>query len=106
MSRDSIILLMDRKRRERQLEFFQRVEKLLNQLNENEFFGKSQPPFDHTFVDLLIRTYGEQELRKELNKMYAWLKADPRRVKKNYRKFVVNWMNNREKKFFSGGGEK
>lgn len=76
------------------------IDHLLEQLRSTRFFKDSKPAIDFEFVENLIKTYGEKELRQELNKMYVWLLADPRRRKKNYRRFIVNWMNNKEKRFY------
>lgn len=77
-----------------------RVNRLLEALERHELFGQSVPPWDYDFVELLLKSYDEKILRQELNKMVIWLKADPKRRKKNYRKFVVNWMNRREKPLY------
>ncbi|EHO40386.1 hypothetical protein Calab_1512 [Caldithrix abyssi DSM 13497] len=76
------------------------VERLLKKINETRFFKDSKPAIDFEFVEHLVKTYGEKELRQELNKMYVWLLADPRRRKKNYRRFIVNWLNNKDKRFY------
>jgi len=72
------------------------IQQLYERLQKNEYFGKSRPPIDYEFVALMVKTYGLNELRMELNKMLLWLKANPNRTKKNYRKFIVNWMNRRQ----------
>jgi hypothetical protein len=37
--------------------------------------------------------YAPLNVRGELDKMKLWLDANPRRRKKNYQRFVVNWLN-------------
>ena len=76
------------------------IKRLLKQLNETRFFKDSKPAIDFEFTEHLLMTYGEKTVREELNKMYVWLLADPRRRKKNYRRFIVNWLNNKEKRFY------
>jgi len=39
------------------------------------------------------QTYAPLDVRNELLKMKMWLEANPRRRKKNYARFVVNWLN-------------
>ena len=70
-----------------------KIFKLTLKLQQHPFFGKSQPKIDFDFVAELVRVYGYENLRQELNKMHIWLKANPHRAKKNYRRFIVNWMN-------------
>ncbi len=85
---------------EQELNKNESIERLVKQINETRFFKDSKPPIDFEFVENLVKIYGEKELRQELNKMYVWLLADPRRRKKNYRRFIVNWLNNKDKRFY------
>jgi hypothetical protein len=39
------------------------------------------------------RDYAPLNVRGEINKMINWLDANPRRRKKNYNRFVINWLN-------------
>ena len=39
------------------------------------------------------RDYEPLNVRQELVKANEWLEANPRRRKKNYNRFVVNWLN-------------
>lgn len=47
---------------------------------------------DEDFFDFLYRAYGEG-LTEQFQSMDAWLEANPRRRKKNVKRFVVNWLN-------------
>jgi len=42
--------------------------------------------------------YPNVEVRGELLRMGQWLLANPKRAKKNYRRFIVNWLTNEQKK--------
>lgn len=37
--------------------------------------------------------YAPLNVRMELLKMHQWLEANPRRRKKNYHRFIINWLN-------------
>ena len=37
--------------------------------------------------------YAPLNVRQELAKMAEWLKANPRRRKKNYQRFIIGWLN-------------
>lgn len=57
-------------------------------------------PFDSKYFkvgDLTLwewrHTYGPLEVENELAKMVEWLDANPRRRKKNYKRFIVGWLN-------------
>lgn len=39
------------------------------------------------------RIYNPLNVRGELDKMKLWLDANPRRRKKSYQRFVINWLN-------------
>ena len=50
-----------------------------------------------TIADWLLaeweQTYSPLNVAGELLKMEQWLEANPRRRKKNYNRFVINWLN-------------
>lgn len=50
-----------------------------------------------TIADWLIdeweKTYSPLNVAGELEKMVLWLDANPKRRKKNYNRFVINWLN-------------
>lgn len=48
---------------------------------------------DETYLAEWERAYWPLNVRGELEKMILWLTANPRRRKKNYQRFVVNWLN-------------
>jgi hypothetical protein len=66
--------------------------KLLERLRHKKFFRESKPAIDLEFVLVLLQNYRLEDLRTELNTMYAWLIADPKRQKQNYRRFINTWM--------------
>jgi len=39
------------------------------------------------------QAYSPLNVRQEIAKMQEWLTANPRRRKKNYNRFVINWLN-------------
>jgi len=39
------------------------------------------------------KVYAPLNVRQEIAKMHQWLEANPRRRKKRYERFVVNWLN-------------
>ena len=45
------------------------------------------------YMNEMIKMYPEIDVELELRKMKAWLLADGRRAKKNYKRFVINWLN-------------
>ncbi len=83
-----------------QKELDEQITRVLTYCQNHRYFGQSKPPFDRPFVEMLIKTYGLDTLRTEFKKMTVWLMADPRRQKKNYRRFVVNWLNRRDLKVY------
>lgn len=53
---------------------------------------------DQEFFDFLHGVYGEG-LMDQFRSMEAWLRVNPRRRKKNNRRFVVNWLNKEAREF-------
>ena len=48
---------------------------------------------DAEWVDAVYSAYaGKCDILDELKKMTCWIMSDPRRKKKNYKKFIVNWL--------------
>ena len=39
------------------------------------------------------QSYYPLNVRQEIEHMHAWLEANPKRKKKNYMRFVINWLN-------------
>lgn len=39
------------------------------------------------------KIYSPLNVRHEIAKMQQWLEANPRRRKKNYHRFIINWLN-------------
>jgi hypothetical protein len=40
-----------------------------------------------------LAIYSDMDVHKELEKMVLWLDANPKKRKKDYRKFCINWLN-------------
>src|SRR5260221_8844243 len=40
-----------------------------------------------------LHAYSGIDVLAELNKMERWIEANPNRSKKNYNRFIVNWLN-------------
>ena len=45
------------------------------------------------FLSGLYSIYGIELVTQEMSKMDMWLQANPRRQKKNLKRFIVNWLN-------------
>lgn len=65
--------------------------------NKYKFYRDSKPAIDLDFVITMYNSVGLSRFRKALNDGYAWLKANPNRTKKNYRRFIMNWAKNQGK---------
>ena len=65
---------------------------ILDKIRKNRYFGKSKPPIDLTFIIVLCSQYNMNHVRGKLNKAYLWLLSNPEKEKKNYRKFIMNFM--------------
>jgi len=68
------------------------VLKILGKVRRNRFFGKSKPPIDLTFLVVLCSQYNNGHIDRKLNKAYLWLVSNPGREKINYRRFIMNFM--------------
>lgn len=61
-------------------------------LKNNKFF-KTIKGTDE-FAELLFITYSRRcDVVQKLREMNIWLDVNPARQKKNYKRFIVNWMN-------------
>lgn len=82
------------------------VDDLFEKISKHPYLAKSNPPWDRDFIALLIDLFGYNDLRRELNKIHAWCLANPEKAakRKNFRRFVLNWMNGRERKFVLSKG--
>lgn len=80
-------------KKERQVKFLKIVEKC----GKYKFYKDSKPPIDLDFVITMYSSIGLARFRKALNDGYAWLKANPNRTKKNYRRFLMNWAKGQDK---------
>jgi hypothetical protein len=72
----------------------------LDELLQNMFFATSTPEIDLEFVQDLLDVYDIGTLKREIKKAKLWLVSNPGREKKNYRKFITNWMSNSERKVY------
>lgn len=48
---------------------------------------------DTRYLDELQEAYPDLDLARELKRMRAWLDANPRHRYRNYKRFIVNWLN-------------
>ena len=48
--------------------------------------------FEQADLDFLKESFPRVDLDKEFNKMASWIRADPKRRKKNWAKFIHNWL--------------
>lgn len=72
---------------------------LRHKLEGNIYFGKSKPPIDLAFLIVLNSQYPISHIRERVNRAYLWLVANPERAKKNYRRFLLNFMNDNKPQF-------
>ena len=68
---------------------------MLSRIRENRYFGKSKPEIDLTFLVVLCSQYSNSHVSRKLNKAYLWLLSNPGKEKKNYRRFIMNFMEDR-----------
>jgi len=52
---------------------------------------------DHEFIAQLKKAYPASNVPQELEKMRAWIRANPNKSKKNWRRFVQNWISHAQK---------
>lgn len=89
-----------------------------NELNKEEILKEKEIFFDfkkRKFLNMTIEdkagwldAYQACDINQELSKMREWLLANPSKKKKNYRRFITNWLTRTQdkggsKKSFSGG---
>ena len=48
---------------------------------------------DRAYIKELLATYPELDIHREIRRMRIWLDANPRHRYKNYKRFIVNWLN-------------
>ena len=56
---------------------------------------KTRPEYFHVAEWRILEweaSYFPLNVRQEITKMYEWLEANPRRRKKNYARFAINWL--------------
>ena len=52
---------------------------------------------DSEFIAQLAKAYPAVNLPREIEKMRAWIRANPDKAKKNWRRFTQNWVNGAQK---------
>ena len=72
------------------------VLELMEKIRENRYFGASVPVIDLTFLVILCSQYNLGHVRSKLRKAYLWLVSNPGKEKKNYRRFIMNFMEDRK----------
>ncbi|MDD5061469.1 MAG: hypothetical protein PHN44_04200 [Candidatus Marinimicrobia bacterium] len=72
---------------------------LLRRLRENFYFGQSKPPITLDWLIVLNSIYPLSFIRPRINIAYLWLKDNPDRIKKNYRRFISNFMKDNKPQF-------
>lgn len=83
-------------------------------VNKSDYYGKVNAFYDSPddlWFKELIKLYPGIDIKKQFAKMKAWLiSAYPKQIKKNFKKFTVNWLNHQdpdaEKISKSGGNGK
>ena len=68
---------------------------------QSKYFGMS-----HYWIEEWERIYAPLDVMRELEKMVQWLDANPKRHKKNYYRFVINWLNSAHAKAISARFER
>ena len=58
---------------------------------------------DNLFMKKLPKLYPNVPIEKEIRKMKAWIMANPNRLKKNWKRFMVNWLNKAADQYPAGG---
>jgi len=57
-------------------------------------------------IQVWVDAYPACNVRAELKKMRAWLLANPDKRKKNYKRFIINWLNRQQDRGGTGGTKK
>ncbi len=65
---------------------------ILEKLRIHSEFGQSQPPIDLKWILDMLTVFRMEEIRAGLNKAALWISSNPERKKKNYRRFLLNWI--------------
>jgi hypothetical protein len=70
---------------------------ILEKLRNHKEFGQSVPSIDLEWVLDMLNVFRMEEIRAGLNKAALWLSSNPDRKKKNYRRFLLNWISSESK---------
>ena len=68
-----------------------KIDRIIRFIKENQYFKNIKNI--EIFVNKLVNTYPVIDILQELRKMDIWLTANPKRQKRNYARFIVNWLN-------------
>jgi hypothetical protein len=66
------------------------LELLLEDIEKHEYLGKSQPPIDLRFLEMLRNTWDIETIRDKFQKLNRWIASNPdkARNRKNWRRVV------------------
>jgi hypothetical protein len=65
---------------------------ILDDVTSYEFFKDSKPEIDLAYMIITIKNHGFSKIKNNIDKAYEWLVANPNKRKKNYRRFLTNWL--------------
>jgi uncharacterized protein YdaU (DUF1376 family) len=77
-------------------EYLNKFKDIISLLNDSKYFNTIL--FKGIFVYSLTEAYPNIDIKRELKKMEAWLTSNPDRAKKNYKRFINNWISKVEDK--------
>jgi len=69
------------------------IKEIFQILNQIQLFNVGIPKKGE-FAQMLVRVYPNISIGVELYKMELWLNSNPARHKSNYKRFIMNWLNN------------
>ena len=67
------------------------IDRIKKFLKENPYFSKIKDI--DIFAEKIVIAYSTKDIISDLKKMDLWLIANPLRLKKNYKSFIVRWLN-------------
>ena len=72
----------------------EKIEQILEVMNSIKYFDSIKLEDKQRMADRIVKLYWNKfDVIKELFKMEVWLDLNPRRRKKDYRRFIWNWLN-------------
>lgn len=69
----------------------EKIKKVYEELNRIKYFDSIE--HKGLFAQKIYEIYKDIDIVKELKKMELWLDLNPKRRKKDYRRFIFNWLN-------------